>query len=94
LILVLTNGVVPSEAIGLPILPTTPPIMRSIDSDTSKKVIIAQVINNSPEKIVFTEKQMDQLYDLAVKYRNNSMSREEFILELRGGGIEDWLAAY
>ena len=39
-------------------------------------------------------KQMDQLYDLAVKYRNNSMSREEFILELRGGGIEDWLAAF
>ena len=94
LILRLTNGVVPSQAIGLPILPTTPPIMRSIHSDTPKKVIIARVINNSPEKIAFTEKQMDQLYDLAVRYRNNSMSREEFILELRGGGIEDWVAAF
>lgn len=94
LILRLTNGVVPSQAIGLPILPTTPPIMRSIHSDTPKKVIIAQVINNSPEKIVFTEKQMDQLYDLSVKYRNNSMSRKELITELRGGAIEDWVAAF
>jgi hypothetical protein len=67
--------------------------MRSIHSDTSKKVIIAQVIQDMPEKIIFNEKQMDKLYDLAVKYRNNSMSRKEFILELRGGGIEDWVAA-
>jgi hypothetical protein len=87
LILSLGIGLAPTQAIGLPILPTTPPILRSIHSDTPKKVIIAQVIYNSPEKIVFTEKQMDQLYDFAIKYRNNSMSREEFILELRGGGI-------
>ena len=94
LILRLTNGVVPSQAIGLPILPTTPPIMRSIHSDTPKKVIIAGVINNSPEKTVFNEKQMDQLYDLAVKYRNNLISKEELVMELRGGGIEDWVAAF
>ena len=68
--------------------------MKSIHSDTPKKVIIAQVIHNSPEKIVFTEKQIDQLYDLAVKYRNNSMNREELITELRGGSIEDWVAAF
>jgi hypothetical protein len=59
--------------------------MRSIHSDTPKKVIIARV---------FTEKQMDQFYDLAVKYRNNSMSREELILELRGGEIQNWVAAF
>lgn len=68
--------------------------MRSIHSDTLKKVIIARVINNSPEKIVFTEKQMDQLYDLAVKYRNNSIGREEVIFELRGGGIQELVAAF
>lgn len=68
--------------------------MRSIHLDTTKKVIIARVINNSPEKILFTEKQMDQFYDLAVKYRNNSMSKEEVILELRGGEIQDWVATF
>jgi hypothetical protein len=75
LILRLTNCVVPFQAIGKQILPTTPPIMRSSHSDTPKKVIIARVINKSPEKIVFTEKQMDQLYYFAVKYINNSMNR-------------------
>jgi hypothetical protein len=89
----LANGVVPSQVIGLPILPPTSSIMRSIHYDTPKKVIIARVINNSIEKILFTEKQMDEFYDLAVKYRNNSMSREEVILELSGGAIENWVAA-
>ena len=46
----LTNGVVPSQAIGLPILPTPTPIMRSINSYTPKKVIIARVIESSPDK--------------------------------------------
>jgi len=85
-----------SQQIGLPILPTTPSIMRSIHSDTglSKKVIIARVINDSPDEIVFTEKQMDQFYDLAVKCRNNSISKEELVMELRGGGIEDLVGAF
>jgi len=47
-----------------------------------------------PDKIVFTEKRMDQLYDLAVKCRNNSMSKEELITKLRGGCVEDWIAAF
>ena len=44
-ILSLTNGVVPSQAIGLPISPQTPLIMRFIHSNVgfSKKAIIAQV---------------------------------------------------
>ena len=51
----LTNSVVPSQTISLPILPTTPPIMRYINSDTgfSKKVIIARVINDRPDRIAF-----------------------------------------
>jgi hypothetical protein len=67
---------VQAQAIGLPILPTTRRIMKSISSD----------IKNSFQKIVLTEKQMDQLYDLAIKYKNKSIRKEEFILELRGGG--------
>jgi hypothetical protein len=54
-ILRLTNGIVPSQAIGKP-------IMRSIHSYTPKKVVIASVIDNSPDKIVFSEKQMKKLY--------------------------------
>ena len=37
---------------------------------------------------------MDQFYDLAVKCVNDSMSKEELIPELRGGGIEDWVGAF
>jgi hypothetical protein len=73
-ILGLTNGIVPSQAIGLPIFPTTPPIMRSIHSYTPKKVVIASVIDNSPDKIVFSEKQMKKLYEIALKYKDNSIS--------------------
>ena len=90
----LGNELAPSQAIGLPILTTTSAIMRTIDSYTPKKVIIARVIESSPDKVIFTEKQMDQLYDFAVKCANGSMSKEELITELRGGGIEDWVGAF
>ena len=92
----LTNGVVPSQAIGLPILPTPTPIMRSIHSVNSldKQAIIGKVVQASSNEFDFTEKQMNQLYDLAVKCGNGSMSRKELITELRGGGIEDWVAAF
>ena len=46
----LTNGVVPSQAIGLGIPPQTPAIMRSSHSNVglSKKAIITQVIKEMP----------------------------------------------
>ena len=55
-VLRLTNGIVPSQAIGLPISPQTPLIMRSIHSnaDVSKQAIIAQVIQHMPAEIDFT----------------------------------------
>ena len=45
-VLCLTNGIVPSQGIGLPILPNTPAIMKVSHSNVglSKKLIIAQVI--------------------------------------------------
>ena len=57
-ILRLTNGVVPSQAIGLPISPQTPSIVRSIHSNVgfSKKAIIAQITKEMPAEIDFTEK--------------------------------------
>jgi hypothetical protein len=57
-------------------------------------MFIARVINYRPDEIVFTEKQMDQLYDLTVKCRNHFMSKEELIRELRGNASGDWIAAF
>jgi hypothetical protein len=73
LILALGNGLAPIQAIGLPILPTTQSIMRSIHSNAglSKKAIIAQVLQDIPAKIVFTKREMYQFYDL-------SITQEEF----------------
>lgn len=90
-----TGGIVPSQAIGLWSLPKHPPIIRSINSDASfcKKIAIASVMENKPDKIIFTEKQMGKLYEIALKCKNNFMSREEVIAELRGGNIKDFVTA-
>ena len=94
LIFSLGNGLFPMQAIGLPILQTTPSIMRSIHSNAglSKKAIIAQVIQDMPAKIVFNKTEMDQLYDLSIKCRDNSISQDELITtltNLRGGSLVD-----
>ena len=88
------NGVIPSQAIGLPIPPQTPAIMRSIHSnaDLSKQPIIAQVIQQMPAEIDFTQKEMNELYYLSVECKNNSLSKEELITKitnLRGGSFVD-----
>jgi hypothetical protein len=93
-VLRLTNGVVPSQAIGLAIPPQTPAIMRSIHSnaDLSKQAIIAQVIQQMPAEIDFTQKEMNELYHLSVECKNNSLSQEELITKitnLRGGSFVD-----
>jgi len=88
------NGVIPSQTIGLPIPPQTPAIMRSIHSnaDLSKQAIIAQVIQQMPAEIDFTQKEMNELYYLSVECKNNSLSQEELITKitnLRGGSFVD-----
>jgi hypothetical protein len=72
--------------------------MRSIHSNVglSKKAIIAQVIKEMPAEIDFTEKEIDQLYNLSIECRNNSLSKEELITKisnLRGGSFIDIVAA-
>ena len=74
----------------LPISPQTPSLMRSIHSNVgfSKKAIIAQVIKEMPAEIDFTEREIDQLYNLSIECRNNSLSKKELITKisnLRGG---------
>ena len=84
--------------ISLSISPQTPLIMRSIHSNAgfSKKGIIAQVIKEMPAEIDFTEKKIDQLYNLSIECRNNSLSKEQLITKisnLRGGSFIDIVAA-
>ena len=52
LILSLGNGLAPTQAIGLPIFPNTP---------------AAQVIKEMPAEIDFTEREIDQLYNLGIE---------------------------
>jgi len=68
--------------------------MRSIHSnaDLSKQAIIAQVIQQMPAEIDFTQKEMNELYYLSVECKNNSLSQEELITKitnLRGGSFVD-----
>ena len=85
-----TNGVVPSKGIGLVPPTPTPAIMRSIHLNVglSKKAIITQVIKEMPAEIDFTEREIDQLYNLSIECRNNYLSKKELITKisnLRGG---------
>ena len=84
LILCLGNGLAPTQAIGLPILPNTPAIIKVSHSNVglSKKAIIAQVIKEMPAEIDFTEREIDQLYNLGIEWRNNSLSQEELITKI------------
>lgn len=72
--------------------------MRSIHSTVglSKKAIIAQVIKKMPAEIDFTETEIDQLYNLSIECRNNSLSKEQLITKirnLRGGSFIDIVGA-
>ena len=73
----------------------TSAIIRSIHSnaDLSKKqAIIAQVIQQMPAEIDFTQEEMNELYHLSVECKNNSLSREELITKitnLKGGSFVD-----
>ena len=101
LILSLGNGLVPIQAIGLPILPITPSIAihsnaRLPKNGLSKKAIIAQIIQEMPAEISFTEQEIDQLYHLSVECKNNSLTQEELITKitnLRGGDLVELVAA-
>lgn len=77
LILPLGNGLAPTQAIGLPILPNTPAIMKFSHSNVG--LSNAQVIKEMPAEIDFTEREIDQLYNLGIEWRNNSLSQEELL---------------
>lgn len=100
LILRLTSipgGIVPSRAIGISMLPNHPPILTSMPSTSSfqKERVIAMIMEHTPDTIVFTETQINKLYEIALKLKcpENRISREELIAELRGGDIKDYVTA-
>ena len=83
---------VPSQAIGLVMPPQTPVTRRIIDSNAEKQTIIAQVIQQMPAEINFNQKEINELYQLSVECKNNSLSQEEVlnkITNLRGGSFVD-----
>ena len=57
--------------------PQTPLIMRFAHSnvDLSKQSIIAQVIQQMPPEIDFTQKEMNKLYSISIKYKNDLISQ-------------------
>ena len=62
----------------------------------SKKAIITQVIKQMPTEIDFTEREIDQLYNLSMECINNFLSQEELINKIRnlsGGSFIDIVAA-
>ncbi len=92
LIFSLNTGLAPTQAIGLPILSTTPSVMRSIHSNIKK----TPNCSGYTAEIDFTQKEMNELYRLSVEYKNNSLSKEELITQisnLRGGSFIDVVAA-
>ena len=87
--LLILMGILPmTGAVGTPQL--TPALSRT--NSLSKQEIIDQVIREIPADIDFTEREIDQLYHLAVQSKHNPISQEEFITKisnLRGGDFVD-----
>lgn len=58
-----------------------------------KDITIVSVRKNSPNKIVYTDEQMEKLYEIAERHVSGSLSKEDMILELRGRGFGDVVLA-
>lgn len=61
----------------------------------SREIIISQVIKNLPFAIDFNQVELEQLYQISVEYRNNSIDRDMVIVkisDLRGGGFIEVMA--
>ena len=71
------------------------PSLFTSDEYLSKKVVIAQVIAEMPDPILFTKsftgRDMEELYDISIEYSKNFISEEELIRKvtnLRGGNLD------
>ena len=53
-----------------------------VNPSKSKKAIIAKAIKNMPAEIDFSDEEIDQLYNLGIEWRNNSLSKKELIVKI------------
>lgn len=78
-----------------PSVPLEVLIKNQSDSDCKTKttVLTAPIVKAATDKVQLTSEEMDLVYQLAIKYRNNSLSTEDLIAELRGGALtlKDWV---
>ena len=72
-------------------------LFQSFNDDSNKEISKITVIQNlhylfpnDTEK--FTENQIDQLFDLAILCRDNSITNKVLLKELRAGGMKEQLA--
>ena len=81
------NGVIPSQAIGLPVFPTSAPKMRFTQS-ISEKVKIAPVIHNIADKVIYTEPEIDELQQSVFNQFKKGYDVQQVINMLRAGGMD------
>jgi hypothetical protein len=62
------------------------PTRESMNTKTRHIPIIVPMIPNRPNKILLTDKQIDEFYQICSKVQDGSISMKEAILQLRGGG--------
>lgn len=60
--------------------------LDSMVSQTKPSSLIAPVIINQPDKIILTDIQLDEFNQISSKFLDGSISMDEAILQLRGGG--------
>ena len=90
----LANGVIPSQAIGLPIFSTTAPITKSMNfnDNLSAKPKIAPFIINRSDKIIYQEIAAEEVDSIISRFLRGEIDKDEFdlIFQLQGGdGLTD-----
>ena len=60
--------------------------LDSMVSQTKPSSLIAPVITNQPDKSILTDLQLDEFNQISSKFLDGSISMDEAILQLRGGG--------
>jgi len=60
--------------------------LDSMVSQTKPSYLIAPVIINQPDKSILTDLQLDEFNQISFKFLDGSISMDETILQLRGGG--------
>lgn len=82
-----SNGVIPSKAIGLSVFPTSAPKLRCTQS-ISEKVKIAPVIHNIADKVMYTELEIYELQQSVFNQFKKGDDGQNVMNRLRAGGMD------